>query len=126
MTLQTPSDPINLADSLSSLHIQLLAGQSSAADAISDVLLPALLGEFRRRYPTVDGELIFDAVVDETMSYVRKPVEYPPEDGASLDCYIARRVRRRIWNALRSADRRRSREQAWADLCVADFTDKPE
>ena len=124
MTLQTLSTPINLADSLSSLHIQLLAGQSSAADAISDLVVPALLAEFHGRYFTVDYELILDAVVDETMSYLGTPLEYQPENGTGLDRYVAKRVRRRIGHSLRSADRRRSREQAWVDLCAAEFTDK--
>ena len=126
MTLQTLPDRIIPADSLSSLHIQFLAGQSSAADAISDVLVPELLAEFHGRYPTVDAELILDAVVDETMSYLRTPLQYQPENGTSLDRHIARRVQRRIAHSLRSADRRRSREQAWVDLCAADLIDKSE
>jgi hypothetical protein len=104
-----------VSDALSSLHTELLQGSLEAAEQTAVILLPLLLREFHRRFPSVDPELVHDAVVDEISFYISHPDDVQRINGVTIERVIAGRARRRLCNRIRGNVRRQCRERAWSE-----------
>lgn len=100
--MPTPSQ-----DALLELHSRLLKKYpEDTPDELANTLLPWLIEQLTRAYPTVsDPHLIDEAAVDALWDYLRRPEQYQPARGASLTTYLLMAARGDLLNKFQKQKR---------------------
>jgi hypothetical protein len=89
------------------------AGRWPAAVDLLAIEIAELEQRFHRQFPTVDIEIIHDAVMDEVITGATRPEQNNCKSCAATPAILWRRIRRRIGHQLRSESRRKQREWSW-------------
>jgi hypothetical protein len=100
---------------LAKLHARLIEGCPAAREQLAAFLLPLLRRQLTARFPSVDRDLIHDAVVFEIMRYLDNPGDFDAAKGLSLAALLGSAAHQRLCNSLDSATRRQKREAAWQE-----------
>ena len=88
------------------IHQRLLRQDRAASGELMEAYVEQVYRRVRRRYPEVrDETLVYDAVVDAMMNYVRRPVQYDP-DRLTLLGYLTMAAAGDLKNALERLQRR--------------------
>jgi hypothetical protein len=103
-------------------------GQAGLWPAAVDLLaieIAELEQRFHRQFPTVDIEIIHDAVMDEVITGATRPEQNNRESCAATPAVLWRRIRRRIGHQLWSENRRKQREWSWGTEWQRTQTPRP-
>src|SRR5690242_3411321 len=92
------------------LHRRLLDGDRVASEEIMESLLPRLVCELQRKFPTTDAHLVSDGVTDALLNYSEKPAAFDMDQHVPLDRFLAKASWRNIANLVRGERRRKLRE----------------
>jgi hypothetical protein len=88
------------------IHQRLLRQDRAASGELMEAYVEQVYRRVRRRYPGVSDEtLVYDAVVDAMMNYVRRPAQYDP-DRLMLLGYLTMAAAGDLKNALERLQRR--------------------
>lgn len=98
------------------IHKRLLDRDPIAPAELVQGVLGRLDQRMRRAFPTLSGdEIVYDAIVDTVMSYVRNPAQFDPSMRGLLG-YLAMSAEGDVKNSLARAERRRLREIPLIDV----------
>jgi len=92
------------------IHERLLAGDVTAPAELAEALLEPLLQRLARKYPQLpDPNILYDAVTDALMSYIRCPAQFDPAR-LGLIGFLVMAADGDLRNALAKEKRRRQKE----------------
>jgi RNA polymerase sigma-70 factor, ECF subfamily len=92
------------------IHERLLAEDVTAPAELAEALLDPLIHRLTKKYPQLpDPDLLFDAVIDALMSYVKLPAQFDPAR-RSLIGYLFMAAEGDLRNALAKHKRLRQKE----------------
>lgn len=107
---------------LLTLHRRLLAGDRTASEEVVGLLHASLTQEVSSQFPHTDPHIIWDGVIDALLDYCARPQQFDADRGIPLESFLRLAARRNVMNMLRSAQRRKTREEAvghaWAASSV--------
>lgn len=97
---------------LEKIHRRLVDGDPTAPADLAETVLDALATRLRARFPDVpDPDLIDDAVADAVLNYAERPGQFDPAK-RGLFGYLQMSAGGDLKNAMKTAQRRRQREQS--------------
>jgi hypothetical protein len=100
----------------SKIHERLLAGDVTAPAELSEGLIGPLLQRLTKKYPKLrDPDLLYDAVTDALMSYIKRPTQFDPGK-RSLIGFLCMAAEGDLLNALAKDKRRRHKEIPLEDV----------
>jgi RNA polymerase sigma-70 factor, ECF subfamily len=92
------------------IHERLLAEDVTAPAELAEALLEPLLQRLARKYPQLpDPALLYDAVTDALMSYIRRPAQFDPARRGLIG-FLVMAADGDLRNALAKEKRRRQKE----------------
>jgi hypothetical protein len=98
------------------IHERLLAEDVTAPAEVADILLEPLLQRLAQKYPQLpDSDLLYDAVTDALMSYIKKPAQFNPAK-RTLIGFLFMAAEGDLRNALAKIKRRRQKEIPLKDV----------
>lgn len=105
--MSQPYEPAQLLE----LHRRLCHGDRTASEELADLILEPLVERVSRRFPRIDDQIIWDAVIDAFfLEYCSRPPRFDAGRAVPLDAFLLMAARRNVANALRGEARRRARE----------------
>jgi DNA-directed RNA polymerase specialized sigma24 family protein len=98
------------------IHERLLAGDVTAPAELAEGLIEPLLQRLTKKYPQLhDSDLLYDAVTDALMSYIKRPAQFNPNK-RSLIGFLFMAAEGDLLNALAKEKRRRQKEISLDDV----------
>jgi RNA polymerase sigma-70 factor, ECF subfamily len=98
------------------IHERLLAGDVTAPAELVEALLEQLLDRLTKKYPKLhDPDLLYDAVTDALMSYIKRPAQFDLGK-RSLIGFLVMSAEGDLRNALAKGKRLRQKEIALGDV----------
>ena len=98
------------------IHERLLAGDVTAPAELAEALLEPLLQRLARKYPQLpDPNILYDAVTDALMSYIRCPAQFDPARRGLIG-FLVMAADGDLRNALAKEKRRRQKEISREDV----------
>jgi RNA polymerase sigma-70 factor, ECF subfamily len=108
------------------IHKKLLAQEVTAPAELAEVLLEPLIHRLTRKFPKLpDSDLLYDAVTDALMSYVKRPAQFDPAK-RSLMGFLVMAAEGDLHNALAKEKRRRQKEISFKDVELGEAAGKSE
>ena len=105
-----------LLDTQAILHASVLRGDEAARERIAAELAARIVPRLQTRFPLISPDLVRAGALDAIMDYVDRPSRFSPVRDMSVERYVYKLARRRLWNDLRGESRRRERENQYALL----------
>jgi RNA polymerase sigma-70 factor, ECF subfamily len=96
---------------LDALHERLVLGDRLASEELSSLLLPRLIDEVSRRFPTADEQIINDGVIDAVLDYCVHPQGFDANKEVPIDRFLATAAWRNVDNLVIGERRRKQREK---------------
>jgi RNA polymerase sigma-70 factor (ECF subfamily) len=94
----------------SKIHERLLAEDVTASAELAEALLEPLLHHLAKKYPKLrDPDILYDAVTDALMSYIKRPAQFDPTK-RSLIGFLFMAAEGDLRNAIAKEKRRRHKE----------------
>jgi RNA polymerase sigma-70 factor, ECF subfamily len=98
------------------IHERLLAEDVTAPAELAEILLEPLLQRLAQKYPQLpDPDLLYDAVTDALMSYIKRPAQFNPAK-RTLIGFLVMAAEGDLRNALAKVKRRRQKEIPLKDV----------
>ena len=98
------------------IHERLLAGDVTAPAELAEALLEPLLQRLAKKYPRLpDPNILYDAVTDALMSYIRCPAQFDPARRGLIG-FLVMAADGDLRNALAKEKRRRQKEISREDV----------
>jgi hypothetical protein len=98
------------------IHERLLAADVTAPAELAKVLLGPLLQKLTKKFPQLrDLDILYDAVTDALMSYIKRPVQFDPTK-RTLMGFLLMAAEGDLLNALAKEKRRRQKEIPLEDV----------
>jgi RNA polymerase sigma-70 factor, ECF subfamily len=98
------------------IHERLLAGEVTAPAELAEVMLEPVLHQLTMKFPKLsDPDLLYDAVTDALMSYIKRPAQFDPTK-RSLIGFLFMAAEGDLRNALAKEKRRRQKEIPLEDV----------
>lgn len=111
-------------DALGSVHERLMRGDRLASEELARLVLPSLVEEMIRRFPTTDEQMVSDGVIDAVLEYGAYPQRFDTGKGVPLDRFLARAAWRNVQNLrtretrLKQRERKVGRQKREADVAL--------
>jgi hypothetical protein len=97
----------------------MLAGDPAARERLAEELLAGLRRKLQRAFVHAPDDVVFDAVVDAIMEYIKDPVRFDASRGVPLDRFVQMAARRNLASHMRSEAQRKAREAAYGLRAIA-------
>lgn len=100
----------------SKIHERLLAGDVTAPAELAEGLIGPLLQRLTKKYPKLrDPDLLYDAVTDALMNYIKRPTQFDPVKRGLMG-FLVMAAEGDLLNALAKDKRRRQKEIPLEDV----------